>query len=201
MDLTLKRTYYEKGTNGKLLYGNWLVCHTIELPWSLNLRNVSCIPEGEYQIIKRYTIARGEHLRIAFVADRDWILFHPANDALKELKGCIAPVTTLTGPGTGSSSRLALQKLEELIFEALAINQKIHLTIQNEHNMKVINRMKSPTPKLFRILRNIGLSLAAASAAILASPIALPAALITAAGYIAVGGSILSAVSQATVES
>ncbi len=66
--------------------------------------------------------------------------------------------------------------------------------------MKVIDRMKFPTPKLFRILRNIGLSLAAASAAIFTSPITLLASLITAVGYIAVGGSVPSAVSQATVE-
>ena len=99
MDLVLKRTYHEKGTNGKLLYGNWLVCYTIELPWFQNLRNISCIPEGNYQLIKRHTVKRGDHLRIAFVEDRDWVLIHPANDALKELQGCIAPVTNLTGPG------------------------------------------------------------------------------------------------------
>jgi hypothetical protein len=66
--------------------------------------------------------------------------------------------------------------------------------------MNVVERMKSPTPKFFRILRNVGLAMAAAGAAILASPVALPAGLVAAAGYLTVGGGVLGAVSQATIE-
>jgi hypothetical protein len=65
---------------------------------------------------------------------------------------------------------------------------------------KIIQRAKAPTPKFFRILRNIGLALAAASAAIITAPIALPAAVVTVAGYVAVAAGVLSAVSQVTVE-
>lgn len=66
--------------------------------------------------------------------------------------------------------------------------------------MNIIERVKAPTPKFFRVLRTIGLSLAAASAAMLAAPVALPAALITAAGYIALAGTVVTAVSQTAVE-
>jgi uncharacterized membrane protein HdeD (DUF308 family) len=66
--------------------------------------------------------------------------------------------------------------------------------------MNIQERAKAPTPKFFRILRTIGLSLLALSGSILAAPIAFPAALITAAGYAAVAGGIISAVSQITVE-
>jgi hypothetical protein len=66
--------------------------------------------------------------------------------------------------------------------------------------MNLIERAKSPTPRFFRILRNIGLTMAAAGAAILASPISLPAAIVTIGGYLTVGGSVLSAVSQVTVD-
>lgn len=66
--------------------------------------------------------------------------------------------------------------------------------------MNVLNRLKAPTPKFFRVLRTIGLSLAAAGAAIIASPIALPAAVVAAGGYLTVGGGVLVAVSQATVK-
>ena len=66
--------------------------------------------------------------------------------------------------------------------------------------MTVLQRMKAPTPKFFRVLRTIGLVLAAASGALLASPIALPAALITAAGYLTVAGSVVTAVSQVAVQ-
>tara|TARA_R110002167_G_scaffold328786_1_gene535320 strand:- start:203 stop:454 length:252 start_codon:yes stop_codon:yes gene_type:complete len=66
--------------------------------------------------------------------------------------------------------------------------------------MNIQERAKAPTPKFFRILRTIGLSLLAVSGSILAAPIALPAALVTAAGYAAVAGGVISAVSQITVE-
>jgi len=63
--------------------------------------------------------------------------------------------------------------------------------------MKVIKRMKQPTPPFFKKVRNIGLTLAAIGGAIIAAPVALPAALVTAAGYLAVAGSVASTVSQA----
>ena len=66
--------------------------------------------------------------------------------------------------------------------------------------MNVIQRVKAPTPKFFKVLRAVGLSLAAVSGTILAAPVALPAALVTIAGYIAVAGGVISAVSQTAVE-
>ncbi|WP_397445951.1 hypothetical protein [Polaribacter sp. R77954] len=66
--------------------------------------------------------------------------------------------------------------------------------------MNIQERAKASTPKFFRILRTIGLSLLAVSGSIMAAPIALPAAVVTAAGYVAVAGGVISAVSQVTVE-
>ena len=66
--------------------------------------------------------------------------------------------------------------------------------------MKLKERIKAPTPKFFRILRNIGLTLAAVGGTILASPVALPAAVIAAAGYVTVAGGVMTAVSQSVVE-
>ena len=63
----------------------------------------------------------------------------------------------------------------------------------------IIKRMKQPTPKFFRALRNIGLATAAVSAGILASPVALPVLIIKVAGYLAVAAGIMSAVSQTAV--
>ncbi|TMI88696.1 MAG: hypothetical protein E6H08_17555 [Bacteroidetes bacterium] len=65
---------------------------------------------------------------------------------------------------------------------------------------EIVKRMKKTTPKFFRKLRNTGLTLAAVGAAIITAPIALPAILIKAAGYIAVAGSVASAVSQTAVK-
>jgi uncharacterized membrane protein HdeD (DUF308 family) len=73
-------------------------------------------------------------------------------------------------------------------------------TTINPNNMSVVERIKAPTPKFFRTLRTIGLALAAIGGAILASPIALPAGLIAAAGYVALAGGVVSAVSQTAVD-
>ena len=64
--------------------------------------------------------------------------------------------------------------------------------------MNILERINAPTPDFFKRLRNFGLALAAISAAILAAPVVLPIALVTAAGYAAVGGAVISAVSQIT---
>lgn len=64
---------------------------------------------------------------------------------------------------------------------------------------KVIERMKEPTPKFFKILRNVGLVLTAVSGVLATAPISLPAAVVTVAGYLTVAGGIASAVSQAAV--
>lgn len=65
--------------------------------------------------------------------------------------------------------------------------------------MNLIERAAAPTPKFFKKLRNIGLILVAISTTILTAPISLPAVVITIAGYAAVGGAVLGAVSQVTV--
>ena len=64
--------------------------------------------------------------------------------------------------------------------------------------MNIIKRVKSPTPKFFKVLRNIGLVLAAVGGTILATPVALPVIVTTIGGYVAVAGSVISAVSQLT---
>lgn len=66
--------------------------------------------------------------------------------------------------------------------------------------MNVVERAKAPTPKFFKVLRNIGLALLAVSGSIVAAPVALPAVVLTVAGYAAVAGGVLSAVSQITVD-
>ncbi|ESU22630.1 hypothetical protein FEDK69T_18860 [Flavobacterium enshiense DK69] len=66
--------------------------------------------------------------------------------------------------------------------------------------MNVVERAKAPTPKFFRVLRTIGLALLAVSGSIVAAPATLPAVVVTVAGYAAVAGGVLSAVSQVTVD-
>ena len=63
---------------------------------------------------------------------------------------------------------------------------------------KIIDRAKAPTPKFFKVLRTVGLALAAVGGTILAAPIALPAIITTIGGYVAVAGGVLSVASQLT---
>ena len=65
--------------------------------------------------------------------------------------------------------------------------------------MKVVERIKAPVPQFFKVLRSIGLALLAISGTVVAAPIVLPAAVVTVAGYMAVAGGVISAVSQMTV--
>jgi len=66
--------------------------------------------------------------------------------------------------------------------------------------MSLAKRAAAPTPKFFRRVRTIGLCLAAVGGAIIASPIALPAALVAAAGYITLAGGVMTAVAQVSVD-
>lgn len=64
---------------------------------------------------------------------------------------------------------------------------------------QIVNRMKQPTPVFFKKLRNIGLALAAAGATLLAAPIGLPVFIVNIGGYLALAGSVMTAVSQSAV--
>jgi hypothetical protein len=131
MELVLLMTYYAEGVNCDLWLGDTGVFHTIELPWKDNAHGVSCIPEGRYELAKRYSPKFKQHVQVMNVEGRDLILIHPANDALKELKGCIAPVTFLTGPGKGTQSRVVFEKLKAFIYKALDSGEKVYLRIEN----------------------------------------------------------------------
>lgn len=68
-------------------------------------------------------------------------------------------------------------------------------------NLNLVSRMAEPTPKWFRIVRNLGLTLSAVGGVLVAAPVVLPAAVISIGGYLLLGGTIISAVSQTAVSS
>lgn len=69
------------------------------------------------------------------------------------------------------------------------------------NNLNIVERALAPTPKWFKILRTIGIALASIGGTIIAAPVALPVGLVSAAGYLVLGGSIISVVSQTAVKS
>ncbi|MCL1974361.1 MAG: hypothetical protein FWG54_06060 [Bacteroidetes bacterium] len=79
------------------------------------------------------------------------------------------------------------------------MKKKEDQTVEVEE-MNLIERMQAPTPKFFKVVRTVGLAIAAVGGTLLAAPVAIPAGIAAAAGYIALAGGVLTAVSQATVD-
>lgn len=64
------------------------VCFTVELPWLDNEHDVSCIPNGVYQVEQFTSPKHGDVWKVMNVPGRTNIEIHPANLA-SELLGCI----------------------------------------------------------------------------------------------------------------
>ncbi len=129
MNILLHRTYLKEGTNSVLFYKGQFLGFAIELPWLDNKKSISCIPEGVYTLKPRYSEKFKHHLLVENVPGRSLILIHPANDAKKELKGCLAPVSTLTGIGKGLKSIPLFQKIISSCYQAFDRKETITLTI------------------------------------------------------------------------
>jgi hypothetical protein len=129
VELFLKRRYHQDGTNGIISYQHQRICECIELPWRNNKRLISCIPEGRYRLIRRLHHRWGDQLAIANVPGREAILLHPANNALSELQGCIAPVAKCIAPGKGNYSRIALERIKDLVYPVLEAGEEVWLVI------------------------------------------------------------------------
>lgn len=91
MEVLLKRDYKGKDcTLGKMYFGDNFV-ETLELPWKNNTTQISCIPDGEYEVEKTYSPSFKKQLwLIKNVPNRSGIRIHSAN-FVSELLGCIAP--------------------------------------------------------------------------------------------------------------
>jgi ABC-type xylose transport system permease subunit len=78
-------------------------------------------------------------------------------------------------------------------------NYKSALASNPVAELSLVERVMAPTPKFFKTLRTIGLVIGLVGGAILASPVVLPAAIVTVGGYLALAGSIVTGVSQTAV--
>ena len=131
MEIALHRTYFEKGTNGALFCNDQFLGFSIELPWLNNKRAVSCVPEGVYELKARYSKRFHHHLHIVDVKNRSLILFHLGNNAEKDLQGCIAPVSYLSGIGKGLYSKAVLERLVSRCYQAFDRKEKVVLIIKS----------------------------------------------------------------------
>ena len=68
----------DQGTLGKLMVDTFS-CYTLEPPWKNNQRSVSCIPIGEYRVVKIVSPKFGISYWITSVEGRSGILIHSGN--------------------------------------------------------------------------------------------------------------------------
>lgn len=66
--------------------------------------------------------------------------------------------------------------------------------------MELKERWLSKTPKFWKKVQRVGIIAGAVGAAIIAAPVALPAVLITASGYLIAVGGVAATLSQLTKE-
>lgn len=78
--------------------------------------------------------------------------------------------------------------------------KKSSLQVDVKPDLTLLQRVMAPTPSFFKKVRNVGVVLGVVGAALLASPVALPAAVVTIAGYLALAGMVITSVAQAAVK-
>lgn len=105
MYAVIKRTYQEKETLGDLTVFDdsdkklgydfpVYTCKTLELPNKNNERQISCIPEGEYETVKIISSTKGACFLLKNVPGRTAIEIHIGNFASGkkvDTQGCILP--------------------------------------------------------------------------------------------------------------
>lgn len=104
--------------------------YTLEPPWKDNEHNVSCIPPGEYQVIRNDTPEHPHSWRLLGVPDRSGILIHPGNEA-KDTRGCILPGLWQTLSGVHNSAD-AMRVIREAVGEAGTFT----LRVANQENIR-----------------------------------------------------------------
>ncbi len=122
--LVLERQEFSKDwIIGSFYYDGEFICYSLERPYLDNAPNISCVPEGEYEL--KYHRYKGKLDTFALIGEtvshfpsdkqRNLILIHPANK-VHELQGCIATGTTkLSGEGRMVKSLDAHKKLMNII--------------------------------------------------------------------------------------
>lgn len=94
--MVISRKYNDKETTGQgvVFDGDTTVFEfkTLELPELGNQHNISCIPEGKYEVHKIFSPRRGSCFQVMEVPDRTAILIHIGNYATGkkiDTQGCI----------------------------------------------------------------------------------------------------------------
>ena len=76
-----------KQTIGDIFYGSFQF-NSLELGWHNNEQNISRIPAGIYDVVKRYSTSFNDHFHVLNVPGRGYILIHTGNYNY-DTRGCI----------------------------------------------------------------------------------------------------------------
>ena len=68
------------------------------------------------------------------------------------------------------------------------------------NSLNLVERVTAPTPKWFKFIRTVVIALSAVGGAILTAPVALPATIVTVAGYVLLGGTVATAIAQTAMQ-
>jgi len=93
-------------------------CVSLELPWKDNQHDISCIPEGVYEIRPFNSVKFGHCFQVMDVPDRDYILIHKGNYN-RDTHGCILLGSSFSdidkdGNQDVISSKVTVEKLVKL---------------------------------------------------------------------------------------
>lgn len=132
MKILIERVKLETSTPGSWYLGHdkqFLLCKTLELPWLDNANNISCVPNGDYIMVKEEHSPKHKypHFRILAVPGRRGILVHWLT-YVSDLLGCI---------GVGSAHKdLNKDGIPDIIDSRITLD-KLYKTHPNEIHLLI----------------------------------------------------------------
>ena len=75
-----------------------------------------------------------------------------------------------------------------------------NLLPKKANEMDLMERLKAPTPDFFQKLRTIGIVVGIIGGALATAPVSLPAGIVALSGYLITAGTIITTISQITVD-
>jgi len=109
--------------------------HLLELGWQNNKRNISCVPQGTYDLKLEYSPKFGRKLWEAYgVLNRSECKFHIANFA-SQLNGCFAPgMTAFDIDRNGTKDMVNSREAFDEFMNVMGKDVKARLVIINDKN-------------------------------------------------------------------
>lgn len=118
------------GVTGVLLADSGkFLCHTLELPYRSNERDISSIPSASYIAKFHYSDTFQKCVKISDVLDRTGILIHPGN-TINDTQGCILVGSGWVDTFTLSESKRAMEDLLKYIEKKYG-NEHFFLDVYN----------------------------------------------------------------------